>query len=483
MQSNDSPKRVVAEKRLEVAYTDKRVSGWGGLVAFQRFLDRLGVRAVLGRCLPDGRTSPNQTPVVDIALALMTSVVTGGRRFAHVERLRSDEVVRAITGMARVPSAITLTRYFGGFLRSQVEHLGQWLNRFIVGRLRCPMLGSVLDLDSTVFERYGSQEGSLKGHNPRRHGRPSHHPLLAMLAESKVVLNGWLRSGNSGSARGVCAFLAETLALLPETFRLYAVRADSGFFVAEFLDFLEERALPYAIVVRMTRHVQRELVRLQSWRPFGDGLAVAEVPYQAPTWKKPRRVVVVREELQERPDARGRRLFDLPGYTFHAVVTTLEHSPEDVWRFYNDRADCENRIKELKDDFGADGFCLQAFDGTEAVFRLNCFLFNLLADFKRTVTGDEAPRLSTLRTRLLVVGAILGANGRTPVLRLGLRGRLRKAFQHLLDLVDARVDPTAPQSSFQAHLPDLAPLRPWRLRPRHARRTPPWLRLGWSFAN
>ena len=33
---------------------------------------------------------------------------------------------------------------------------------------------------TTVFERYGKQEGSLKGHNPRKHGRPSHHPLLAV---------------------------------------------------------------------------------------------------------------------------------------------------------------------------------------------------------------------------------------------------------------------------------------------------------------
>jgi hypothetical protein len=41
--------------------------------------------------------------------------------------------------------------------------------------LRAPALGAVLDLDSTVFERYGRQQGSLKGYNPRKHGRPSHH--------------------------------------------------------------------------------------------------------------------------------------------------------------------------------------------------------------------------------------------------------------------------------------------------------------------
>lgn len=50
---------------------------------------------------------------------------------------------------------------------------------------------------------------------PRRPGRKSHYPLLAVLAELPLVLHGWLRSGNSGAARGVVAFLCEALALLP----------------------------------------------------------------------------------------------------------------------------------------------------------------------------------------------------------------------------------------------------------------------------
>jgi len=56
-----------------------------------------------------------------------------------------------------------------------------------------------------------------------------------MLAEAKVVVHAWLRSGNTASAGGVKAFLAETLARLPADFRRYALRADAGFFVTEFL--------------------------------------------------------------------------------------------------------------------------------------------------------------------------------------------------------------------------------------------------------
>ncbi|MFI5342317.1 MAG: IS1380 family transposase [Candidatus Methylomirabilales bacterium] len=460
----DHSTQEAPSERLEIAYTTKPVSGWGGLVMVLRYFDQVGLRTLLQQALPDGRTSPNQIPAGEIILAFFAAVLTGAKRFAHVERLRADEVVRAILGVTRIPSAMTLTRYLGGFVRSQVEHLTEVLWRFTVARLRASPLGAVLDLDSTVFERYGHQEGARRGHNPRKHGRPSHHPLLAMLAEAKVVWNVWLRSGNAGTARGVAAFLAETLAQLPPGWRLYALRADAGFFVTELLDFLEARGLPYAIAVRMNRLVHRQIVGLRTWRPFGPGLEVAETWYQGLQWPAARRLVVVRERIQDRPEARGRRLFEIPGYTFHAVVTTLPLPPEDVWRFYNSRADSENRLKELKDDFGARGFSLQAFDGTEAAFRLICFLFNLVALFKRDVTGNERPQLTTLRSRLLVVGAILGARGRRPILRLGLTGRLQARFAALLDRIATLAGPTVAQLATWGEMHGFSPPSRWRTR-------------------
>jgi hypothetical protein len=322
-------------------------------------------------------------------------------------------------------------------------------------------LGATLDLDSTVFERYGHQEGSLKGYNPRKHGRPSHHPLLAVLAEAKLVLHVWLRSGNTASARGIKAFLAETLVRVPEDFRFYAVRADSGFFISEFLEELERRELPYVIAVRMNQPLRRTVAGIRQWQSFAQGLEAGETIYRAHGWNAPRRLVVVRELLRERPEARGRQLLEVPGYTFHVLITTLELGPAATWQFYNSRAESENRLKELKEDFGADGFCLQSFDGTEAAFRLICFLFNLIGDFKREVTQDEAPRLSTLRTKVLVIGAMLGSEGRQKVLRLGLRDRWRGRFVSLLERIAALPFPTV--ARFTDYLKNPSP-RPWKPR-------------------
>jgi hypothetical protein len=63
------------------------------------YLERRGVRELLARTLPDWRTAPNQNPVVTVALASFATALTGGWRFAHVERPRSDDIVRAIFGV------------------------------------------------------------------------------------------------------------------------------------------------------------------------------------------------------------------------------------------------------------------------------------------------------------------------------------------------------------------------------------------------
>ena len=83
------------------------------------------------------------------------------------------------------------------------------------------------------------------------------------------------------------------------------------------------------------------------WQSFAPGLEAGETTYRAYGWSAPRRLVVVRELLDERPEARGHKLLDVPGYTFHVLVTTLSHDPVTTWRFYNSRTESENRIKEL----------------------------------------------------------------------------------------------------------------------------------------
>jgi len=468
MPANSS--RSTRPKRLRVEYTTKPVSGWGGLLPFVRFLDTLGVREVLAEALPDGRTSPNQTPVVHIVLALFATVLTGGRRFAHVERLRADDAVKAIFNMPKIPSGMTLTRYFGGFLRGQVERMVSVLWHFTLSRLECPKLGMVLDLDSTVMPRFGHQQGSRRGYNPTKKGRPSHHPLIAFLAEPKIVLNAWMRSGNTHTANGCVPFLQESLARLPQGFRLYAARADSGFCNNKFLSYLESSDIPYVVAVPLRKDVTSFIRRLSKWTRVDDEIDIADAELQAQGWEKPRRIIIVRELERERLANTGRKLVGVPGYTFRVFVSSMPHPADEVWRFYDARSNCENQIKELKDDFAASAFCLQTFDGTDAVFRLICFLYNETGAFKRQVLRDSTKRLNTIRWGLFVVGAILGSSAGKEVLRLGLRSPFRQRFEAILEQAEY-CEPTVMQPRVVLQIRELMPPSRWSQRRVRHRKT------------
>ena len=339
-------------------------------------------------------------------------------------------------GVQRFPTDDTIRNLFRRFTMGNVQRLFEPLQRWEMERLPLRDNGYSLDLDSTVFERYGEQEGSLKGHNPRKHGRPSHHPLLAVLAEAHLVLHGWLRSGNCGTSRGVVEFLEEALALWQQRQKIRLVRADSGFFDDKLLTFLEQRCLPYIVVTRLTPWVKREAQRVQQWTAVDDDYAVGEFQLRLHNWKATRRFVVVRERVGEERNSVGRKLIDVPGYTFRIFVTSCTAAPLDIWREYNQRADMENRIEELKNDLGADGFCLKPFFATEAAFRSILLLFNLLAEFQRAAGLSGYHQPASLRTQVLTCGAILGRAGRRFVLHLskswgGLARRI-PLLEHIL---------------------------------------------------
>jgi hypothetical protein len=400
--------------------TPKAVTPYGGLASFIAFLQQIGFGPEVQKALPFAPpTSPNAIPLAHTLTAFLIAVVTGASRFAHTDWLRADRGLHAVLGIARFPGTDTVRNFFLRFTQAHIQAFWRPLWRWLLNLLACPREGFHLDLDSTVFQRSGTQAGAAKGYNPRRPGRNSHHPLLAVLAEAPFILHGWLRSGNTGAARGVVAFLQETLALLPEGMWVRCVRADSGFFEEALLRFLEERKLSYIIVARLTRSLKQRSAGIKDWTPIDEHYATGEFEAQLLGWSKPRRFVVLRELIRETKEAVGRKLIDVPGYTFRIWVTNRTEATLELWHDYNGRATVEQRIEELKNDLAADGFCLREFFSTEAAFLAVLFTFNLLSLYQH-VTRPEQPyqQPATLRTQVFIAGAILGHVGKQLALKL-----------------------------------------------------------------
>ena len=217
---------VWGKKKVVLRETPRAVTPFGGLSVFVEFLQKIGYRQQVREQMPVQLRSPNALDPAQTYTAFLISVVAGARRFAHTSLLRADRALHALLGIKRFPTDGTIRNLFKRFTQAMVVQMYEPLWAWQVGRLPLRAGGYSLDLDSTVFERYGEQEGVKRGYNPRKPGRGSHHPLLAVLGEAYFILHGWLRSGNTTAGRGVVEFLKEALAKRESRKWIRVVRAE-----------------------------------------------------------------------------------------------------------------------------------------------------------------------------------------------------------------------------------------------------------------
>lgn len=71
----------------------------------------------------------------------------------------------------------------------------------------------------------------------------------------------------------------------------------------------------------------------------------------------------------------------MPGYTYRVVVASVPVAAELITPMYTTWVDRENRIKKLKEDRRLGIFSLQSFEATNATFRTDYILDNLLMGF------------------------------------------------------------------------------------------------------
>ena len=234
--------------KILFGFTYHPITVWAGVILLRVYFEWIKLREELYVTLVEFRSGKQPDRLVEVMLSWFYWLALGAERFEHFTRYRRDRLLGELLGMKRFCSPDTLRRLFLRFHYREVR-TSERLMRFSLTRMRPILMGHTVDLDSTVLCRYGEQEGSLKGYNPNKPGRRSHHPLVAFLAEGRRLLWASMRSGNSGSANGCVEFIKQAVTVLPQRHRIGLLRADAGFFEKRFLEYLESQELPYIIVL------------------------------------------------------------------------------------------------------------------------------------------------------------------------------------------------------------------------------------------
>lgn len=428
---------------LPIEYSDKKVTPFGGMSLMKRFVDSIGIREQLSNLdLPD-KGSNRSYESNHIIESFWLSIWTGASRYIHADWLRYDTTLHDIFGWDKMPSQSTYSRFFGKFSQQRNTAVFPSLQNWFFSQLQVNDI--TLDIDSTVITRSGNQEGSAKGYNPLKRGRNSHHPLMAFVSQTRMVANAWLRPGNTADSSNCKAFLQETIEEVLVKKKIGLVRADSGFYTEEILSYIEQQKLNYIIATRMYPNVKSEVYGLDDWVSICNGIDVSQMYFEHKGGKR-RKYIVVRKEIEKRPKAGGKLLFDdLPSYRYSCYVTNLDLPLDAIWNVYNTRADCENRIKELKQDFGLENFCLKDFWATEASFRFIMVAYNIMSLFRHfALQSHNKATLATLKVYCFALGAWSVNHANKKVLKIALNANRRP----WLDGIFAKVENLSPPFKF-----------------------------------
>lgn len=403
-----------------------RLTPWGGAEAWSHYLEKLGVIADLARRFPLARIIPNATRVADVLQAFMFNCLMGGRRFAHAWGVQDDQALVVILGMhkVRLCGEDAFYRMKKKVPRQQARTC--WPGASATFTPRCPRRLSP-DWDSTVNTRYGRQEDVTRGYNPHKPGRGSHHPLLCVVAGTRLALHLEWRPGNEVSA-GHWVEAMEWVWSHPDVpSRLQLNRGDIGFAQEKIMAWHERADVPrpcYLFKLKMTANVRCAIVKAPcpEWdgRPRVGLKQYAETRVKLEGWSCERRIILTRK-LKPANRSPHDVFWGADQEEFCAYVTNLEPhqaTPAQVVLTYRKRGDAENVFDELKNQWGFDGFCSGKGVVSETAARLLLLTYNLWSLFVRVLKEEGCHREAiTSRVDLLVMPAKLVESGRQKPLR------------------------------------------------------------------
>lgn len=416
---------------LRLCHNARDLTDGAGLVLVRQLWDRLQLGARIDQRTTAVDRRYRSSLFTEVWLVLL---LYGGGVLDDLPRLAGRGVAR-LFGWRTVPDPTTFGRWLrraGAALLPLLDELLWYLVRArwaVVGRPTALML----ILDSTVVQRYGSQQaGAERGYNPTRRGRPSHHPLLAFTDQGDCLGVRW-RGGAAHTAAGAVAWLRTLVGRLRQLgVAEITVRLDKGFCSRAMVEALHALDVAFLLKVPNQAWVRAELGAYRPsekdptlWTATGTlyGARLCSVEQRLPLVGAASPQETLALDTYVVPD----------GGTAHVLTNLPDLHALTAWRRYNAGALVEQRIKECYQL----GFGRTAIDdraGNATLAALGVLAYQVLHVLRTTALTDPWRRAqpATLRAWLFRLPATCTTHARKAYVRLLRTEPLRRVLLRAL---------------------------------------------------
>ncbi len=389
-------------KQFKFNFNGGELSSDGGLFLLKEFAHHIGFEKIIRELFHTNDTASFRHHTDDqLLMQRIFQILAGYFNDNDADELVSDPVFCAVLNKDSLASQPTMSRFFNRLDEDSLHQFEQIFRLFrqkIYGIM--PPENILLDLDSTLLQTYGEQEGEGFNYHYQSHG---YHPLLCFDGMTGDLLKIELRKGTEYCGKDADLFLEPLLEEFLESYpsAMISLRGDSGFALPQIYDLAETHGCSYAIRLKMNgtlralaAEAEADLNETTKYNKVDYAVSYGEFMYQAGSWKYARRVVCKVEKPK-----------DQMTYLYTFIVTNMDLSPEDTIRFYCNRGRMENFIKESKNGF--DFSCMSSHKMAVNAGRLMiCMLaYNLFNWFKRLVLPRHLQKMQidTFRLKLIKI--------------------------------------------------------------------------------
>ena len=421
-----------SNKLFKINFNGGDLSSDGGLLLIREFAAKIGFICLINKFFKtndytDCRIHKDPVNLMQVIYQITSAYFQDD----CADELTNDPVMTAILEKDRLASQPTLSRFWNRMDNDTLTQFDQ-INtamRKIIYSIEQPEF-MLFDLDSTLLDTYGSQEGEGFNVHYQAHG---YHPLLCFDGLTGDLLKAELREGAKYCSRDADQFM---IPLLQEyrikylSLPLY-FRGDSGFASPDIYDACEENDCKYAIRLKLNPALIKNaaladdaLYHATIENQIDYAAEYGEFMYQAGSWSHPRRVVF----KVEKPYGQMVHMF-----TF--VVTTMEDlEPYQVLQFYCGRGKMENYIKEGKYGFDFASVSSHSMVVNANRLQVHTLAYNLFNWFRRLSlpANMKKQRIDTIRLKLLKVAAKVVHSARYTVFKLCSSCPYKKEFYETL---------------------------------------------------
>jgi len=416
----------------KIEFSARNLTSNAGLFLLLEHARKNGIFDLIDNDLVFENASTNKIKMNHIKTMLCGNFI-GIDKLERLKLLQSDPLINEFDISIKEPE--TVSRFLGNFSYKTTQMLRDINFKVFRKLLRKRKLKSItIDVDSSVVNVEGHQEGTAKGYNPKKPGNPCYNIQFAFCDEIKAYLTGYVRSGDTYTANCATGLIKEIMAHLEEEGLDVTFRMDSGYFDEDILETIEALGCRYVIKAKGYPTLVAQVTDPDIVFVTGEaGRETAELVTTLNTWEKDRRFVVSRI-LKEAKDRAQLSFLEGEEYEYFFFVTNTDRSSEEVVDFYQKRGNCENYIKEAKYEMAVGHLLLKSFWANEAIFQLMVLAYSLFLLFKIDFvrTTEYRQQIKTFRLKYVFLAGKLIRTARSVVMKLSEKYPYQEMYEKSL---------------------------------------------------